>query len=324
MIRAVQVGLRGSGVTGKTMGNHIGGSQRGLGMGGKATAFRRGCLAQVMLLSMALLAGCATSLSPVERTLAAQRLAAAGGLVAYAVPPSPLPLQGFVRLGCRGESLHVYIEGDGLAWLTPTLPSPDPTPRNPVALRLAVRDAACNVAYLGRPGHYLGGGVAQRYWTSARFAPEVLDTYVVAIDALLSRQQSPALRLTGYSGGGAIAALVAARFAARGQSVELVTIAGNLDTEEWTRRRKLSPLQGSLNPADEAGRLVAVPQLHLSGRQDRQVPPWVLAAYLSRLPGLACVRTLELDLGHGGPWEDAWVAALQRPPACHLPPAALR
>lgn len=316
--------MRGSGVTGKTMGINIGGSERGRSMGGAARAFRRGCLAQVVLLAMALLAGCATPNSPVERTLAAQRLAAAGGLAAYAVPPSPLPLQGFVRLGCRGEPLHVYIEGDGLAWLTPTLPAPDPTPVNPVALRIAVRDAACNVVYLGRPGHYLGGGVAQRYWTSARFAPEVVDTYVGAIGDLLSRQQAPVLRLTGYSGGGAIAALVAARFAATGKSVELVTIAGNLDTEEWTRRRKLSPLRGSLNPAAEAGQLASVPQIHLSGRQDRQVPPWVLAAYLSRLPGLACVRTLEFDLGHGGPWEAAWSAALQPPPSCHLRPAAVR
>lgn len=303
---------------------HIGGAERGLGMGGMAKAFRRSCLAQVMLMAMALLAGCATPPSPVERSLAAQRLAAVGGLVAYVVPPSPLPLQGFVRLGCRGEPLHVYIEGDGLAWLTSTQPSPDPTPLNPVALRLAVRDVACNVVYLGRPGHYHGDDVAQRYWTSARFAPEVVDSYVAAIGDLLFQQQAPVLRLTGYSGGGAIAALVAARFAATGKSVELVTIAGNLDTAEWTRRRKLSPLQGSLNPADEAGRLVAVPQLHLSGRQDRQVPPWVLAAYLSRLSGLACVRTLEVDLGHGGPWEEVWSAALQLPPACHLPPAAAR
>lgn len=269
-------------------------------------AWRRVFLAGLALL----LAACHTLPSGPERTAAAARLAREGQLAPFLPAPAPLPLRGFARLGCPGEGIHVYIEGDGLAWISVSLPSPDPTPVNPVALRLAARDAACNVLYLGRPGQYGDAALEARYWLGARFAPEVIDTYV----AVLRTLQAPTLRLTGYSGGGAVAALVAARLHAAGEPVELVTVAGNLDIATWTQRRKLSPMTASLNPADVAPALIDVPQVHLAGNGDRQVPPWVLEAFLARLPGRDCVQVVMVEAGHAGPWEDAFGQAPA--PAC--------
>lgn len=264
-----------------------------------------------------LLAGCSSMPSVAERTSAAERIAADAGLQPFAWAAAPLPLHGFARRICRDQPLHVYIEGDGLAWVTIDMPSPDPTPVNPVALRLAARDSGCSVLYLGRPGQYAGGGVDSRYWLGARFAPEVIDSVDVAIRDVATKDRSSAVRLTGYSGGGAVAALVAARLHAEGLPVELVTVAGNLDSVTWTRRRKLSPLTGSLNPADVAKSLATVPQVHLAGRGDTQVPEWVLDAFLSRMPSRACVRVVEVGTGHAGPWEAAWQAAMAEPPACN-------
>lgn len=269
-------------------------------------------------LVLLILSGCISRQLPdVEvRVSTAAQLAAGAGLAPFATGAAPLPLHGFARLGCSGKALHVYIEGDGLAWLSITMPSPDPTPVNPVALQLATRDAGCNVLYLGRPGQYAGGTVASRYWLDARFAPEVVDAYVAAVHRVAAAQGAELLRLTGYSGGGAMAALVAARLHGEGLPVELVTVAGNLDTEAWTRRRRLSPLKGSLNPATMAPALAAVPQVHLVGHDDSQVPAWVLEAYLARLPSRDCVRVFEVAAGHAGPWLEAWNAALAQPPAC--------
>lgn len=266
----------------------------------------RGGLAGLALL----LAGCHGLPAGPERTAAAGRLAEEGRLAPFQAAPAPLPLRGFARLACPGQAIHVYIEGDGLAWISVSIPSPDPTPLNPVALRLAAQDSACNVLYLGRPGQYGDTLVDARYWLGARFAPEVIDSYV----AVLRTQPAPMLRLTGYSGGGAVAALVAARLREAGRPVELVTVAGNLDPATWARRRKLSPLAASLNPVEVAPALADVPQLHLTGSRDRQVPGWVLEAFLARLPGRDCVRVVTVDADHGGPWAEALGAAPA--PAC--------
>lgn len=247
------------------------------------------------------LVGCHGLPAGPERTAAAGRLAEEGRLAPFEAAPAPLPLRGFARLGCPGQAIHVYIEGDGLAWISVSIPSSDPTPLNPVGLRLAVQDRACNVLYLGRPGQYGGAAVDARYWLGARFAPEVIDSYV----AVLRAQPASLLRLTGYSGGGAVAALVAARLHTAGRPVELVTVAGNLDTATWTQRRKLSPMTASLNPADAAAALADVPQVHLAGRRDRQVPSWVLDAFLARLPGRDCVQVVMVDADHAGPWSEA-------------------
>lgn len=268
-----------------------------------------------VLVLVGLLAGCRHLPAPQERLASALVLARSGGLSAF-VPASPLPLAGFARLGCAGQALHVYIEGDGLAWLGPGLPSPDPTPLDPVALRLAAADAACNVVYLGRPGQYGAGTVPPRYWQGARFAPEVVAGYVSALTALAGNAPGARLRLVGFSGGGAVAALAAARLHAAGHAVELVTVAGNLDPVAWARGRRLTPLAGSLNPADETAVLQEVPQLHLTGRDDRQVPPWVLDAYVARLPTQRCLRVVTVAAGHAGPWTAALAQALAEPPAC--------
>ena len=67
----------------------------------------------------------------------------------------PLPAVGWAR--GRAEVVHVYIEGDGVAYSTPTSPSPDPTSVTPTSLLLARQDNASAVAYLGRPCQYVSG-----------------------------------------------------------------------------------------------------------------------------------------------------------------------
>ena len=59
------------------------------------------------------------------------------------------------------DEVHVYIEGDGYAWATTTDPSDDPTPINPLALRLAAVDDAPNVLYLARPCQFRPAGTRE-------------------------------------------------------------------------------------------------------------------------------------------------------------------
>lgn len=267
-------------------------------------------------LLLLLLTGCQSVPGVAERVAAARELARVAGMTPITTG-SAIPLQGFARLGTPGAPLVIYIEGDGNAWLNRRTPSPDPTPANPVALQLAVTDPAENVVYLARPGQYLVDGIDQRYWLSARFSAEVVDSYLQAIHALVGESSAPAVHLSGFSGGGAIAALAAAQLYAEDPArvVTLRTVGGNLDVAAWAKLRRLTPLAGSLNPADVAAQLVAVPQRHFSGRQDRQVPRAVLDSFLARMPDRRCVQVVEVDAGHAGPWRDAWLAA-STPPQC--------
>lgn len=263
-----------------------------------------------------LLAGCQSTPGVDERVVAAREIAREARMTPVTTT-SAIPLQGFARFGQPGAPLTIYIEGDGQAWLNRRTPSPDPTPVNPVALQLAVVDSSPNVAYLARPGQYRVEGIDRRYWLAARFSADVVDSYLEAISMLAGQVAAPEIHLAGFSGGGAIAALVAARWQAENPArpITLRTVGGNLDIATWVQLRRLTPLAGSLNPADFAAQLAAVPQRHFSGRQDRQVPRAVLDAYLARLPDRRCVEVIEVDVGHGGPWQEAW-GKTPAPPQC--------
>lgn len=261
-------------------------------------------LAGTFLLSVVLLGLGACSNARVE----AERLAAAQGLRPEQWRTGSFVLSGFVRRQSAELPLVVYIEGDGRAWLNSSTPSSDPTPRTPVALELAVRDPSPNLAYVARPCQYAAREAdpacsTPRYWTGARFAEEVVAATSQAIDSAKAGGQG-GVHLVGFSGGGAIAALVAAR---RTDVLSLRTVAGNLDHEAFTRLHKVSAMAASLNPADVAPQLAAVPQVHVVGGDDTVVPRTVAESYLRRMGPSSCARMIEVPgVEHLGPWDAAW------------------
>jgi dienelactone hydrolase len=267
----------------------------------------------VMVASLGLvLAGCVGAPSPSTRVLDAQALAAQNGWNERIIAAGEFELSAFHPRDFRaGSPLTIYIEGDGFAWATSSHPSTDPTPINPVALKLALAHPAGNAAYLARPCQYTmprGETCSQRYWTNARFAPEVINAMNVAISTLKDRFAARELVLVGYSGGAAIAALVAAR---RDDVVELVTVAGNLDHAAWTSHHRLSPLSGSLNAADVARNIAHIPQTHFIGKQDRVIPPelaqqWPEAFSGSRQENIRIIASFD----HGCCWDRDWPALL--------------
>ncbi len=183
--------------------------------------------------------------APEERVAGAEQLAAQRGWQASVVAAGQFSLMAYLpRTINPSPTLTVYIEGDGLAWIGGSRPSDDPTPANPLALRLALAQPAGNAAYLARPCQYAGrrdSACTDSYWTDRRFSREVVESTSIAIDALMLRFGADRLTLVGYSGGGAIAALVAAQ---RPDVVLLITVAGNLDHDNWTKHHNVLPLIG--------------------------------------------------------------------------------
>lgn len=216
-------------------------------------------------------AGCQTD--PQSRHDLALSIAQGGRMSAERSSISaPLPVLAYTRLREDGAPARIYIEGDGLAFLSRTRKSPDPTPTNPIALRLAALDPTNNVAWIGRACQYAGTGedggqCRAQYWTTARFAPEAVDAVERELEALKQAHHIPSFELVGFSGGGAIAALLAAR---RDDVTCLRTVAGNIDHTAFSDVHNTTPLDGSLNPVDRPGRLTALPNsLRRRRGQDR-------------------------------------------------------
>ncbi len=214
-----------------------------------------------------------------------------------------------------GAPLVVYIEGDGYSWISRDRISDDPTPRRPLALELAVTDPRPNVVYLARPCQYVRDGSRRNcqpaYWDTAGYAPEVIAAFDAAIGLLVRRAAASQVFYVGYSGGGAVAALVAAR---RQDSAGLITVAGVLDHGAWTRLDGLEPLRYSLEPADEVTRLLSVPQRHLSGGRDRTVPSAVARAFAARYPeGRRPQIEVLADYDHECCWAERWRELISRP-----------
>jgi len=169
-----------------------------------------------------------------------------------------------------GARLHVYLEGDGTPWLG-GLPARDPTPRRPLALALMAQDPAASV-YLGRPCyHGVGEGPScpDTLWTSARYSETVLTSMAAVIRRIVAAEGVQELVWFGYSGGGTLAVLLASRVP---QSVAVITLAANLDTDAWADLHGDRPLVGSLNPARQPPLPDQIVQIHYAGGRDRLVP----------------------------------------------------
>lgn len=253
-----------------------------------------------------------------DRSATADDIARPAGLARSQDLAGQFVLTTFGRSRAPGSPLTVYIEGDGLAWLSRTEVSPDPTPRNPVGLRLAAADPSPNVLYVARPCQYAPPSVDRRcansdYWTDRRFAEEV----VASVDAAVTRQAgrgARGVRLVGYSGGGAVAVLVAAR---RNDVIDVRTVAGNLDHVALNRHHGVSQQRGSLNAADVAAKIASIPQLHLIGSRDEIVVPSVAESYARRAGTRGCIELRTVPgATHADGWVEAWRAAVSAPVRC--------
>jgi hypothetical protein len=250
-----------------------------------------------------LLTACTGVPSHEQRVSAAAAMAAAKGWQPAAIDSQPFRLAIWQpAVITQHDVLTVYVEGDGMAWLTSTLPSADPTPANPVALQLALAQPSGNAVYIARPCQYEGIADThcnQQYWTGKRFAPEVIESTNVAVDVLKKRFGAKKLILVGYSGGAAVTALVAER---RDDIAAWITVAGNIDHKAWTQYHHMTPLTGSLDPLTRADRLVSIPQMHFAGGRDEVVPEGLVRRFAVSMRDAQVIVIDEND--HGCCWAE--------------------
>jgi len=213
-------------------------------------------------------------------------------------------------LKCKDSTANVYIEGDGLSWITSHIPSNNPTPIDPIALKLALKDKNPCTIYIARPCQYTNSNSCKTdVWTNKRFSIEVIKSYNEALDKIKKRYKISSYKLFGYSGGGAVATILAAK---RSDISYLITICGNLDTAYWTKLHHISPLKGSLNPADFSKELTKIKQLHLIGKKDKIVPFAVFKSYLDKFNNRKNIEyKLFNEFNHHCCWVEDWTKILK-------------
>ena len=210
------------------------------------------------------------------------------------------------------NTLAVYIEGDGRAY-SYRGPRSDPTPFNPLALELALKDPWPKKTYLARPCQYQRAAALKRcdpvYWTTGRYASEAVGAMNGALDRLKKRHNVNRLALIGYSGGGVMAMLLAAR---REDVDSVLTIASPLDLDLWADHHKVTRLFHSLKPMDEALNTQLVCQVHLVGQQDDVVPLRTVQGFVFKLNSERARLNVVEQVDHSHGWLDLWPAVLKQ------------
>jgi pimeloyl-ACP methyl ester carboxylesterase len=206
--------------------------------------------------------------------------------------------------------LYVFIEGDGSPWVDAgTRVAQDPTPHRPLALELAAATPHA-VLYLGRPCYFelhLEAICTPDLWTSGRYSAAVVDSLAAAVRRYAAANDNPPLILIGYSGGGALAVLMAAHLPA---THAVVTIAANLDVDAWARWHRYLPLSAGENPATEPPLADAILQWHMVGGKDDNVPEAVNRRYFDTLRPDQVWRYPDFD--HACCWLERWASILAR------------
>jgi len=255
----------------------------------------------IPFLLAALLAGCAT---PSEKAF---RFARQSGL-----DPEIVQGAGFRHVVFRNQVpaarvMRVYLEGDGTPYVDRLTVAADPTPSNPLVLRLMAQDTEAAV-YVGRPCYFglaNDAGCSPSFWTLRRYSPEVISSLVAVIRDQQAARNASALELVGHSGGGALAILLAREL----PSVErIITLAGNLDTDAWVGYHRYEPLVGSVNPRSvQLPSALADRTVHFVGGKDAVVPMSISLAAARQIGGSVVTRP---TYSHRCCWERDWPLVL--------------
>ena len=205
----------------------------------------------------------------------------------------------------RDKFLHVYIEGDGNAFVNGKV-SVNPTPDNPLMLALMQQDQQPAI-YLGRPCYFNPQDTqcSPNLWTRQRYSAAVVHSMAAALESFSASYDG--IVLIGHSGGGALATLMAEQLPATRM---VVTLAGNLDTFSWAIEHNYQPLKDSLNPADRPPLPQHIIQIHYAGAADPVIDPDWIQSYAEKqhrgeFQGL-------LEVNHTEGWQEFWPQVLDK------------
>lgn len=212
------------------------------------------------------------------------------------------------------DTLRIYMEGDGRAWLRSNRPSSNPTPVNRLVHHLMLKDTSPDIAYLAQPCQYvMNSHCNSTVWTFERYSKKVVETMNSVVSLIKKNGDYRKLELIGYSGGGSIALLLAAN---RDDVISVRTLAGNLAPHYLNRHHGVSRMPAATDPESFSRHLSDVPQSHFVGSRDNIVPVEVSLHYAQALAHQSCIHILLVEADHLIGWIKRWPALLSMTPEC--------
>ena len=189
-------------------------------------------------------------------------------------------LTGQVKEIKAGHKLRVYIDANattkGIFFKRAALPYP-------VAAKLAEKDSYPYILYLNRPCYFVRDkACTPQVWENGRYMPEVIEEMRQALLRIQAKYHIPEFEFVGYDGGAAVALLLSTRI--KNTPTKVYTVGGILNTEQYAILIDEQLLPESLNPATEGFSLSNIPQVHLVGGKDKQVPLSLTKDYVRRIP----------------------------------------
>lgn len=223
---------------------------------------------------------------------------------------STFPLQIFSQ---NHNSKHaiIYLEGDGLVINKYGEIALNPTPTDPMALRLVSVDLrALTKVVINRPFHYVKSHNSySKYWTTARYSPEVIQSIIEAIKNCQQKFGFETVELVAYSGGASVALLLIPHFK---NITRIISFAGNLDHESWTGYHHTGPLLESLNPMENKAAIGQISQIHFVGTSDDNTTVGLAQAYKQ------CIKSNKISIipidgfYHDSNWPSVWQEWLEQ------------
>jgi len=245
--------------------------------------------------------GCSSSV------LIADRYALANNFTRLTIPGQGYTHVIYLKEQSSANRWHVYIEGDGLPWISKRFIARDPTPKQPLMLKLMNQDPISNI-YLGRPcyhGMVIESNCNPWLWTHGRYSKQVVTSMVSALNKLIHSRHIKQVTLIGHSGGGTLAVLMAERI----KEVDtIITLAGNLDVRAWTEHHGYTTLKGSLSPAQRTSLPKSIREYHFIGDKDQVIPQHAILQYANKRPS-ACLNVIH-NCTHRDCWENYWIPIL--------------
>jgi hypothetical protein len=216
----------------------------------------------------------------------------------------PWPLQAWIPKVKKSSKLRIYIEGDGRAWIHRSIPSADPTPKSNLVHNLLAQDQTHDVAYLSQPCQFImNASCNPDVWTFGRYSATALQSMNTVIDKIKKMNDYSEIELVGYSGGAAMALLLAAH---RNDVTLIRTVAGNLVPSFTNEFHNVTPMPEAINPLDFANKLSTIKQIHFVGNNDNIIPINIANYYRANMPKHNKISIVPVAASHAKGWVEHW------------------